>query len=168
MSQVHLRTNSVSLSLKLNDLMSRCAHIFNSGHHVCEHRPMWCGLSLPLSKWNMCPASSLRHPPVRSPHPEFVQLSYLFIYFLAKASACRGSQARDQTHTTAVTWATAETMPDLYPSEPEGNSQLTQLNLYICFINVILKFCQKQKNIYLLPSSNCRANDCWVNIWIGF
>ena len=35
--------------------------------------------------------------------------------------ACGSSLARDQTHTIAATWAVAVTMPDTYPSVPQGN-----------------------------------------------
>ena len=47
---------------------------------------------------------------------------------MAMPAACSGSQARDQTHTTAVTHtpavtqATAVTMPDPKPPDPRGES----------------------------------------------
>ena len=41
---------------------------------------------------------------------------------MAAPAARRGSWARNQTHTTAVTRATAVTIPDLYNAEPPGNS----------------------------------------------
>ena len=48
---------------------------------------------------------------------------YFLIYlFLAMPKPCGSSKARDQTHTTAVTWATAVTS-DPYATEPPGNSQ---------------------------------------------
>ena len=48
---------------------------------------------------------------------------FVVCLFLAMPTACRSSQARDQTHATAVTWATVVTTLDLLPAEPQGNSQ---------------------------------------------
>ena len=43
-------------------------------------------------------------------------------FFLTVSVACRSSWARDQTHATAATQATAVTMLAPYPAEPPGNS----------------------------------------------
>ena len=41
--------------------------------------------------------------------------SRIFFFFFAMAATCWNSWARDQTHATAVIWATAATMPDPEP-----------------------------------------------------
>ena len=53
-------------------------------------------------------------------------------FFLATPPACRSSQARDQTHTTAVTRAIAVTVLDPKPTEPPGNSCLYFFFKFIC------------------------------------
>ena len=60
-----------------------------------------------------------KHRKLQSTFPEtcafatrFLLLLLLLLSFLATLEACRSSWARDQTHTTAVTWATAVTMSD--------------------------------------------------------
>ena len=46
-----------------------------------------------------------------------------FFFLLAALAACGSSWTRDWTHATAVTQATAVTMPDPWPTAPQGNFQ---------------------------------------------
>jgi len=56
----------------------------------------------------------------------------LNIYFWALPVACRNSQARDRTLTTAMTQATAVTMLRPLTARPLGNSRVS-LNLETCY-----------------------------------
>ena len=44
--------------------------------------------------------------------PHSIDFFFFFFFFFAMPMTCENSQARDSTHTTAVTQASAETMPD--------------------------------------------------------
>ena len=52
--------------------------------------------------------------------------------FLASPTACRSSQARERTHTTAVTWDIAVTMPTAYGGSP-ARSQIRAVATGLCY-----------------------------------
>ena len=70
-------------------------------------------------------------------------------FFLAAPAACGSSQARDQTHATAVTGIAAVTTPDSEPAVPQGNSSTFQFfnTLAITLMSINIKY---TLNIYIL------------------
>ena len=72
-----------------------------------------------------------------------------FFFFLAAPAACGSSQARDQTHATAVTGIAAVTTPDSEPAVPQGNSSTFQFfnTLAITLMSINIKY---TLNIYIL------------------
>ena len=59
-----------------------------------------------------------------SPEPDYGGACAPLLFLLAAAEACGYSQARDQTHATAVTQTTAVTMPDHEPTVPQEKSKV--------------------------------------------
>ena len=68
----------------------------------------------------------------------FLQRYYYFFFVFAIPMACRSSQARGQNHTTAVTRATAVTMPGPKPTELRGNPEML-LFLVLLFLGRKIK-----------------------------
>ena len=65
---------------------------------------------------------------------------YLFIYFLAAPAACKSLRARDGTHATAVTQATAATALDpLTTRPPELITFFLKINLFFFSLKLFLK-----------------------------
>ena len=65
----------------------------------------------------------------------FIFLRFLFVCFSggrgSVPAACRSSQARDGTHATAVTQATAVTVPDPFTARPPTPGELTSVKLLL-------------------------------------
>ena len=49
---------------------------------------------------------------------------FFFFFFFAMPTSCGSSWTRDQTHATTATQATAMTIPDPWPAEPQENSPI--------------------------------------------